>query len=125
MRIDGVRASRMLDVAMLPAALGVVIEGPVAGFEVGYVGEDGGQHRLPLADVWGGAVLRRWRRCGGSCRGRASGTCRGDNPPVSEPDDEIALTGGGYWASRPGGWCRCARRGGEFAQAPVDGRSLG
>jgi hypothetical protein len=33
-------ASRMLGVTMLPAALGVVAEGSVEGFEVGYVGED-------------------------------------------------------------------------------------
>jgi hypothetical protein len=40
----------MLGVTMLSVALDVVAEGPVDGFEVGYVGEDGTLHRLPLAD---------------------------------------------------------------------------
>ncbi|WP_426514668.1 TnsA-like heteromeric transposase endonuclease subunit [Dactylosporangium sp. McL0621] len=37
---------------MLPGVQDVVGEGSVDGFEVGYVGGDGTQYRLPLADVW-------------------------------------------------------------------------
>jgi hypothetical protein len=42
----------MLGVMTLPAVRDTAADGLLDGFEVGYVAEDGTQHRLPLADVW-------------------------------------------------------------------------
>jgi hypothetical protein len=42
----------MLGVMTLPAVRDTAADGRLDGFEVGYVAEDGTQHRLPLTDVW-------------------------------------------------------------------------
>jgi hypothetical protein len=98
----GFVASRMLGVTMLPAALDVVADGSMDGLEVGYVGEDGTQHRLPLADRWAVrfeamAPVRRFASRKGQRHlpwrwWSASPTCSGG--PSKAPRTDSSVTGG-------------------------------